>query len=294
MINFLKKLKNNLIFFYKKRNMKKAKLGVTYSLFNGEEILSYSLKCIRNNVDYINVVYQKKSWTGTECSMNLEDKLKALIAEGLIDNIIEYKVPNNINPNQKTKLVLEKKNIGLKDLKRKKCTHCMIMDVDELFDSVEFFDAKKFVIENNISHSACNLYDYRYYPEIRSRDAAKYSVPFIFKLRFWSKISEHFIMPVKVDRLRTISYWKLLDKFYFLNNVSMHHMTGLRSDYLKKLDSTITNYTYNGKSIVDDARKKYEIEQKLSIEELTELENSQYIKVENKFNIKLSDYKEDM
>ena len=225
MINILKKLKNNIISFYKNRNLKKSKLGVTYSLFNGEEILPYSLKTIRKNVDYINVVYQKKSWTGTDCLNDLEDKLKKMLDEGLIDNIIEYKVPDNVNTNKKTKLVLEKKNQGLKDLKRHNCTHCMIMDVDELYDSEEFIVAKKFVIENNISHSACNLYDYRYYPEIRSRDVAKYCVPFIFKLRFWSRLSEHFIMPVKVDRLRTISYWKLFDKFYFLNNVIMHHMT---------------------------------------------------------------------
>lgn len=35
------------------------KLGITYSLFDGEELLKYSIKQIRKSADYINVVYQK-------------------------------------------------------------------------------------------------------------------------------------------------------------------------------------------------------------------------------------------
>ena len=43
--------------------MKNNKLGVSYNLFNGEELLEASIKSIRQNVDYINVIYQEYSWT---------------------------------------------------------------------------------------------------------------------------------------------------------------------------------------------------------------------------------------
>ena len=34
------------------------KIGVSYNLFDGEELLESSIKSIRKNVDYISVVYQ--------------------------------------------------------------------------------------------------------------------------------------------------------------------------------------------------------------------------------------------
>ena len=33
------------------------KLGVSYNLFDGEELLESSIKSIRDNVDYVSVVY---------------------------------------------------------------------------------------------------------------------------------------------------------------------------------------------------------------------------------------------
>ena len=37
------------------------KLGVSYNLWKGEELLKYSIKAIREHVDYIVVVYQNLS-----------------------------------------------------------------------------------------------------------------------------------------------------------------------------------------------------------------------------------------
>ena len=37
------------------------KLGVSYNLFDGEELLENSIKCIRDSVDHISVVYQSTS-----------------------------------------------------------------------------------------------------------------------------------------------------------------------------------------------------------------------------------------
>lgn len=276
----LRLVKNNI----QESRLKKAKLGITYCVFNGEEILPFSLKSIREDVDYINVVYQRISWTGTECDPNLVSNLNNLKDKGLIDNVIEYVMPESCQDHKRSKLVIEKKNVGLSDLRKHGCTHCMIMDTDELYIPEEFKAAKKFIIENGITHSACPLYDYRYYPEIRSRDAASFAVPFIFKIKCLSSLAYNHHMPCKVDSLRTLKYNKWVDKFYFLNSICMHHMTGLRFNYNNKLDSTITNFAFYGPSYIEEVKKKDAEERKLSMEELLNSYDN-YIKVNNRFNI---------
>ena len=54
------------------------KVGVSYNLFDGEELLEDSIKSIRNNVDYISVVYQTVSNFGNPCSPNLMPVLEEL------------------------------------------------------------------------------------------------------------------------------------------------------------------------------------------------------------------------
>lgn len=44
-----------------KKFFKSLKWGVSYSVFDGEELLEASIKAIRECVDYVNVVYQLKS-----------------------------------------------------------------------------------------------------------------------------------------------------------------------------------------------------------------------------------------
>jgi len=50
-------------------------LGLAYNLFDGEELLEYSIKSIRKNVDFICVVWQKISNHGEQCNEGLEELL---------------------------------------------------------------------------------------------------------------------------------------------------------------------------------------------------------------------------
>lgn len=71
---------------------KKSKWGVSYSVFDGEELLEASLRNIRPHVDYINVIWQKESWYGAPANADLYPLLLKLKDAGLIDELIEYKV----------------------------------------------------------------------------------------------------------------------------------------------------------------------------------------------------------
>ena len=79
--------------FKKIFNFNVMKLGVSYNIFDGEELLEGSIRQIRDNVDYISVVYQTISNFGNPCSPGLELMLKNLKSIGLVDELFLY-MPN--------------------------------------------------------------------------------------------------------------------------------------------------------------------------------------------------------
>ena len=147
--------------------MATMKLGVTYSLFDGEELLPFSILQIRKHVDYINVVFQEHSWFGDKCTPLVRPLLADLKNKHIIDNVIEYPFKDFGNIPAINYYVLDKRTVGLNDLKQKGCTHCIVMDCDEFYFSDEFARAKQFIVTYGITHSACAFYNYFHYPEIR-------------------------------------------------------------------------------------------------------------------------------
>lgn len=263
------------------------KLGVTYSVFSGEELLRASILSIRKCVDYINVVYQEVSWTGIRMNPELPRLLNTLKEEGLIDNIILYQI-KQVKGNAKWAHIetCRKKNKGLRDLKKNHCTHCIIMDTDEFYRVHELEEAKKIIEEMHITHSCCNIYDYKISPCYRQIEANHYAVPFILKLRKFSFISGFSNIPCKVDTLRVYPMMPIRDKFYYFTEVSMHHMTGVRREINSKLDNTITNYLPDGESIITKYKTDYE-EIKLAQFNMDELNSLGFIITKNEFGIEI-------
>lgn len=262
--------------------MKKNKLGVTYTLFSGEELLRSSILSIRDHVDYINVVWQKYSWTGTKADDNVESLLQSLLDEGLIDKFIEFKFELPQNEKESGKVINKKQNIGVKDLRQAGCTHGMLMDVDEFYYGDEFDKAKEYVYKNKITHTACSIYDYFISPLYRKKDASDYAVPFIFKLSFLSKVFGFSNMPCIVAGCRAFPYIPFIHKFYYLNMVSLRHMTGIRKDYSKKMKASMSNFNDNGKKMVEKYSKLQSDMELMSEEEIL---SKGYIKVDDDFGI---------
>lgn len=264
--------------------MKKYKLGVTYSLFLGEELLRASIKSIREQVDYINVVYQKISWTGEKCSENLQEILSQLQEEGLVDNILkfDFNYAGKETGKKVSRFIYKKKNLGIKDLIKKKCTHCMIMDVDEFYFTDEFKKAKEFIFKHHITHSVCSIYDYRISPIYRMKDAQVYGVPFILKLYPWSRIIGKGNLPCRVDEQRVFLFIPIVCKFYYLNMVNMHHMTGIRKDYQLKIKCSPNNFSEQGRESL-----KYYSKMHSEMEQMSEKEilSNGYIEVNDEFGI---------
>ncbi len=240
-----------------KRHPAPMRLGVSYNLFDGEELLEHSIHCIREKVDYISVVYQPVSNYGHACSDGLVDFLVELKMRGLVDEIQMYtpkifsRDKNNASYNE-----LEKRNVGLNISRRNGCTHHMSMDCDEFYVPEQFEYMKATIAEYDYESAACCLYDYysdSIYRINGSNDKAYVST--IYKINndtaytFRSKSS-----PVKIDSTR-----KTNNKNYIVFDqlkVQMHHMNMVRKDLRKKYMSS--TYLKHGFKAVESAISCYD------------------------------------
>lgn len=217
------------------------KLGVSYTVFDGIELLEYSIKQIRSHVDYIHVAYQKLSWFNKEMSAEDFKSLNRLKEVGLIDSLecyINFKTikPSRSNIQTSKKYETEKRQFGMNACLRKKCTHFISMDVDEFYISDEFKRAKTIIIENNISQSSCSFINYVKLP-IYTRGVDSSTVPFICKINHNSRMSKGFF--TKCDPTRGITDTIPGVKKKFTKDVlMMHHMETVRKDLNKKYEST--------------------------------------------------------
>ena len=112
-----------------------TKYGISYNIFDGEELLEDSILQIRDLVEYISVVFQRESYWGNKCSANLIETLNRLKREGLIDDLVEYTNSPQLSPHYNQ---INKRNIGIELSKRNYCTHHMSMDCDEFYVEEQF------------------------------------------------------------------------------------------------------------------------------------------------------------
>jgi hypothetical protein len=270
------------------------KLGVSYTVFDGIELLEKSIDQIRQAVDLIQVIYQTDSWFGKKISAESLDILHKLKSSGKIDdlsiftNFIILKNTDHPSIRSAKSFELKKRSAGLNWAKSKSCTHFMSIDVDEFYDTLEFKEAKERIIKEDISSSAVSLINYVNLPTIhRGFDSIR--VPFICKIGRPSIMQSKFF--VRCDPTRGISAYGTRELDFPTSQIIMHHMETVRLDLSAKYDSTSraifnrskqneliesissvtgdSDYVYFNK-IIFPAKEKFEL-----------------FKVENKFDIHL-------
>jgi hypothetical protein len=210
------------------------KLGVSYNLFDGEELLLYSIQAIRELVDYINVVYQIVSNQGNKASENLEEMLYVLLENKLIDELYYYYPNLNLHPNENETC---KRNIGLHLAKYCNCTHFMNIDVDEFYDSEQFKFAKQYIEDNKIGCSAAGIVSYIKEPIYRIEGVRHAYVPFICEIDSSTEIKSNAVFPVTISPTRGFSGNKPFHLFD-TKSLVMHHMELVRCDIEKKFSKS--------------------------------------------------------
>lgn len=235
------------IFTYKKKRCQ-IKLGVSYNLFDGEELLPASIQALRSEVDYINVIYQDVSNYGNKTQTDLTEFLKDLKQQGLIDEYIKYE------PNLKKKGSFnerKKRNLGLKYAAKYKCTHFISMDTDEFYQAEQLKKAKEYLATKgkNIECSIVSIYTYVQKPIYRIAEPVDGYVSFIVKIKRGLRFGKRNpFYPAVTDPTRIVGCAKRF-RIFPRETIVMHHMAYVRKDLHKKYqnssfnDSPITSYS---------------------------------------------------
>lgn len=136
-------------------------LGASYTVWDGEELLEYSIKSIRNNVDYIAVVWQKISNHGQACNEGLEPLLNDLVNKGLVDELYMYN-PDIANTGGENASLNEtnKRNIGLELCRKRGCTHHLTIDTDEFYTDEQMKFMKGEMERGNYGSGYCQHLQY--------------------------------------------------------------------------------------------------------------------------------------
>lgn len=223
------------------------KLGVSYNLFDGEELLEKSIMSIRSEVDHVNIVYQTKSNLNNSSSENLEDLISDLKNKRIVDSVIKYNPDFSKTTHQNE---ITKRNIGLEFSRNFKCDYHMSMDTDEFYKIEELQRVKKYLKKNtHYDSSACQMQTYYKQSDYCVDPPEDYYVSLIYKItnRNFSFVN----FPVLVDPTRRIetSNCAIFDR----SVVEMHHMSYIRNNIRRKLEnsSAYINFADNIDNLVN-------------------------------------------
>lgn len=193
------------------------KLAAIYNVWDGSELLPYSIAQIQPHVDVIVIVYQTVSNFGEHYTPTLPER-------GTINVLYHPDLTKSGTFNE-----TRKRNLGLEVARSEGCTHFISMDCDEIYDGLVF---KKYrdIVEQYDS-SACKMLTYYKRPDIRLSPLETYYVPFISKLLPDTRLGSAGY-PVLADPTRTVSTHK---NFYIIDEPIMHHFSWVRADIGRKL-----------------------------------------------------------
>ena len=147
------------------------KLGVSFNVFNGEELLEDALVNIKPYADYICVIYQDISNFGTN-EKDLSGMLEELKQKKLIDKYILYTPDFTFEGVEDWKKdvmdrtyygshnEIRKRNIGLGECRKEGCTHLLDMDTDEFYSKSQMENAMDMVEVGGYDASFCKLKTY--------------------------------------------------------------------------------------------------------------------------------------
>ena len=211
------------------------KLGISYNLFDGEELLEYSIKYIRNQVDYISVVFQKESYFGDQSSQHLTETLQDLLNRKYIDEIHEYHPTidydaDHIKGHTQT---VEKRNIGLALSKSNNCTHHMCMDTDEFYIPEQFAYMKNICENTEIFSAVCQHKQYYKDSIYMILPTEQAFIETIFKITEQSQFVYDMPHRLNIDPSRKTNSPNCYR--FSRNEIEMHHMSFVRKYLYRKL-----------------------------------------------------------
>lgn len=201
------------------------RLGLSYNVFDGEELLENAIFHARKHIDFISVVYQTVSYFGNKANESLLKCLTLLKNKNYIDLLVEYK--NNLNLSPKENEV-NSRNTGLQISKENGCTHHISADVDEFYDNVDFVKNKMQDYDSSVVYLE-NYFKFSNYQVIPSQN---HQTTFIHSVKLNYKLEDSY--PYKIDitrRFDNTDNCVVVGKQDFI----IHHMSYVRKNIKNKI-----------------------------------------------------------
>jgi hypothetical protein len=224
-----------------------TKLGLGIVAFEGTELIKSITAEIRNEVDYIVVCLQRKSYHGQPIDQFDIDETEMCKRAGLVDEIIwydpdlSYLNTENFDPKIPRLLETDKRNMMIQHLEDNGCSHDIIIDSDEFYKYENFKRAKEIFNNDNSMHvSYCQYINFY-------RDTQHYMlwpwdsyVPFIADIKYRFVYEKGtFNKPSDPTRRYYIPENDECKHFHIFNwnVINMNHLSWIRLDITKKLDA---------------------------------------------------------
>lgn len=223
-----------------------SKYGVSYNIFDGEELLEDSILSIRELVDYISVVYQIESYWGNKCSDGLVDLLTRLKKDGFIDDLVYYVQDKHLSPHQNQ---INKRNLGVGLSRKNHCTHHMSMDCDEFYTEEQFSNLLDWYDENPYYVGFADYNDYYKSPSYLIDKPHDTMVSLFFPIKTtMCQFILNYRSPVLIDPTRRPNYdkYKIFDPEF----IQMHHMTLVRKNIDSKIRNAAKRLNYNNEAAI--------------------------------------------
>jgi hypothetical protein len=229
------------------------KLALTINAFDSSELLHDLILEIRDQIDWVAAIYQKKSyWKNPMDKKDLEE-LHRLKDIALIDELIEFK-PNYTKYSREQEC--DKRNMGIQLMKSRGFSHILNIDADEYYDADQFRTAKEMINKNGWPITYCsyvNYYkDFEHYLVYPFRPF----VPFIHSTFF--NYTYNTSAPGPTDPTRRIDNPFNLGTYLFEDEtIRMGHAAWIRRDIRKKLINWSAKNFFSEK-LINEAVKRWE------------------------------------
>ena len=266
------------------------KIGVAYNLFDGEELLEYSINSVRPFVDFICIVYQTTSNFGNK-NEEIENLVFKLERDNKVDFIYKYTpeikkdYKNNVSWQNGQINEYSKRNLGLKICRANECDIFMSMDSDELYDEIQFNSALKEFIDFEYDSSFCKMRTFYKFPDLQLFPLEEYYVPVFYRINkdseFDRKYSKDYVVMCDPTRRLKSGY----SKIYSREELEMFHYSYVRNNLSSKVLNSSAQMDIHSQNQVLNHFENFSNERDGAF--LIGMQQFSLRKVKNKFNIEL-------
>jgi len=265
------------------------KLGISYNIFDGEEMLPHTLKNLKEFAHFTIIVYQETSNFGNK-NEGLGERLKELYKDGLIDMLHCYEPTLSMNDdgtiNFQSGSINEqkKRQYGLDACRANGCDTYMTLDCDELYDKKQFEWAMSDFERGGYDTSFTNLLTYYKKPTLQISPPETWYQPLFIKIgattRFQFQNPKEY--PVFTDQTKMVKAGHC--RVYTREEIQQYHYAYVRHNIKSKVLNSSARVPKQQQEFVMMYYDEYKEGNKAI---LLGMQIFEVKEVENKFNIEI-------